>query len=358
MKRRFGGAASAAALLALVSLSARAQDPVRLPGVNVTARVDKPGPRLLAGIVVDTGGVPIPDAEVSIPDLAKRLYSRGDGTFRFDSVPRGKYEMRARKLGYAAQVRVVEVDTSGGAATFSLLPIVRELPPMLTSAGKRGISGHVEDIDYAPIPRAEVRLLGGGIAVPTDDDGNFFLPAEPGRYMLSIARDSFTTKLVGVTVPKDSGRHVNAWLMHSFGPLPKEQFWNIPDLRERQAWIPPRDRVLYTREDLARLKIEWIYDAVAAAGTKLNAREPYSRDCMVVVNGGPDIANLGALTIDDVESVEVYAGYPAMPTTAAVNAKGELNKSILATFLKLPNERFAVFENQTRYCPGAYVWLR
>jgi hypothetical protein len=80
---------------------------------------------------------------------------------------------------------------------------------------------------------------------------------------------------------------------------------------------------------------------------------------MVVVNGGPDIVDLSTLTIDDVESVEVYAGYAgSAPSVSAINAKGELNKKIVNPFIWLSNARFAVIENQTRHCPGVYVWLR
>lgn len=352
-------AAPAAALVIALSTPAIAQDPVTLPGVKVTAKIDKPGPKLLIGIVVDTSGVPIPDAEVTIPELRRRLYSRGDGTFRFDSIARGKYSMRARKLGFAPQVREFEVDTAGGVAQFALLPILQELPTMLTTAGQRGISGHVEDMRYASIPEATVRLLGQSVTTKTDQGGDFFLPAGPGRYMLSIARDSFMTKLVSVTVPKDSGRHINAWLAPAFGAVPKEQFWNVEDLRERQAWFKPENRVLFTREDLARLKIEWIYDAVATTTTKYKQTEPYSRDCMVVVNGGPDIVDLSTLTIDDVESVEVYSGYSdKAPTVEAPNLHGPLGKSIVNPFIWLSNSRFAQIENRTRHCPGVYVWLR
>jgi hypothetical protein len=359
MNRRFWMAALAAALFIVFSSPASAQDPVTLPGVKVTAKIDKPGPKLLVGVVVDTSGVPIPDAEVTIPELRRRLYSRGDGTFRFDSMPRGKYSMRARKLGFAPQVREFEVDTTGGVAQFALLPILHELPSMLTTAGQRGISGHVEDMRYASIPDATVRVLGEGLTTRTDQGGDFFLPAGPGRYMVSIARDSFTTKLVGVTVPKDSGRHINAWLAPSFGPVPKEQFWNVEDLRARQAWVKPEHRVLFTREDLARLGIEWIYDAVSTTTTKFKQQEPYSRDCMVVVNGGPDIVDLSTLTIDDVESVEVYSTYAAKATSVeAINLHGPLGKSIVNPYTWLSNTRFAEIENRTRHCPGIYVWMR
>jgi hypothetical protein len=159
-------------------------------------------------------------------------------------------------------------------------------------------------------------------------------------------------------VPKDSGRHVNAWLAPSFGPVEKVQVWNIEDLRERQAWMKARDRVLFTREDLAALEVEWIADAVATTSQRFGQTEPYSRDCMVVVDGGPEIADLSTLTVDEVESVEVYAVFPKAPTSNALELHGPVNKGIKNPFNWLSNVRFAEEENRIRHCPGVYVWMR
>lgn len=338
-----------------------AQDPVTLPGVKVTADILKPGPKILAGFVVDTAGNPIPGAEVIVPGLRRRVFTRADGSFRLDSTPVGKYEMRARKIGFAAQVRTFEVDSAGGVGQFSLLPIVPNLPAMLTSANRKGLSGNVADLEYTPVPRATVRVLGMGLSTRTDSIGDFFLPAEPGKYMVSIAKDSFTTKLIGVVVPKDSGRHVNAWLMPSIGTIPKEEFWNVEDFRERAAWAKPQRRVLFTHEDLVRMRIEWGYDAIAATSSAFRQMEPYSKDCMVVINGGPDIANIANITVDDIETIEVYPSYSAgTPTHDALDMHGKLNQHIVSAYITQAqlNVRFAVFENRTRNCPGAYVWLR
>ena len=357
-----GRAASAVALLMTVNLSARAQDPVRLPGVSVIGTADKPGPRTITGIVVDTAGNVIAGAEVTIPGLERRLFSRADGTFRFDDVRPGTHSMRARKLGFAPQIRELEVDSAGGVAQFQLLPLVTALPAMVSSANKRGLSGSVADMNLKAISQASVRLLGAGLETQTDADGNFFLPAKPGRYMVSIEREGFRTKLAGVTVPNDSGRHMFAWLMPSMGPLPRDQFWIVDDLRERQAWVLPKDRVLYTREDLARMNIEWIYDAVAMNWSKFPRKEgAYSRDCRVVVNGGPDIASLATLTIDDVETVEIYNSFgrgSATVTAAASRGRGRSVRggTFLTTGAKLTRD--AVNENRTRVCPAVYVWLR
>ena len=357
MRRSLGRAASAAALLVLVSLPAWAQDPVTLPEVKIKGKFEKPGPRLLVGIVVDTAGNPISGAEVIVPGLVRRIFTRMDGTFRLDSIRNGEHTMRARKLGYAPQVRKVKVDSAGGVIGFALIPIVTALPSMVTSATRRGLSGYVGDLEMNAVEGAIVRVLGVGLSTRTDVAGNFFLPAGTGRFMVSITKDSFLTKLVSVSIPDDSGRHVNAWLMP--GKIPKDEYWNVDDLRERQAWVRPKDRVLYTREDLARMKIEWVYDAVAREAPRFQFSEQFSRDCMVVADGGPEIVNLASLTVDDVESVEIYRTYPgALQTVAAAAPQAKSSTVKGGNFVWFNNSRRAVIENGARICPAVYVWLR
>jgi hypothetical protein len=351
--------ATSAALAMLTAGAVRAQDPVKLPGVKVTGRPDKPGANAVAGIVVDTLGNPIGGAEVTIPDLARRLHTRPNGTFRFDSIPRGKYDMRARKIGFAAAMKRVQVDSSGGVGEFQLAPVTQALPPMISASSRIGVEGHVSDMNDHDVPGALVRVLGTGLDAITDSSGNFFVPAEGGRYILSIAKDSFLTRLVGVTIPRDSGRRVDAWIAR--GQLASfEKMWVVENLRERQAWTKEQDRFLFTREDLARLGIEWIYDAIALTEEKFQPPSPYSRDCRVVINGGPETVNLPTLTIEDVESVEVYRDYSSSlvrPTVAAVTPrKSVFNKGRGAA--QVNDARRAIIQNGARNCPGVYVWLR
>jgi hypothetical protein len=349
-----------------MSLRARAQDPVTLPGVKVVGTADKPGPKLLVGIVVDTSGKVIGGVEVSIPGLTRRLFTNAEGTFRFDSVKSGKYRIRARKIGYAPQVREVEVDSAGGVAEFQLLPIVTALPAMVSSASMRGLSGTVSDMSQRSVPGANVRLLGTGMRTTTDMDGNFFIAADAGRYMVGIEKEGYKAKLVGVTVPKDSGRHMDAWLMPSLGPGPRGSSWIVEDVRERQAWTLPQNKVLYTHEDLVRMKIEWIYDAVDMNFARFGPRNGYSqfdRGCAVVVNGGPGFAILEDLTIDDVESIEIYAPGRVGSTTSATQPRAKSAKVKGSTFNE-PSSNTLLRPTQDynwahmKVCPRVYIWSR
>ena len=365
--------ALAAALLVTTAASLQSQGAVRLPDATDSTRAKKPGPNRVLGLVVDTAGRPIAGAEVIVPSLVRRMLTATDGTFRVDSLAVGRHWLRVRKIGYAQQMREAIVDSTGGVIYFALTPVVPTLPAIVSSANRRGLSGHVADFALHAVEGATVQVLGAGLSTTTDADGSFFLPAPAGSYMVSIKKDSFATKLVSVTIPKDSGRQMNAWLQPFYGKIPKAQFWAVDDLRERAAWILPKDRVFYSHEDLVRLKIDWIYDAVASAAGKLGSKQAYSRGCGAIVNGGAGEVQIGMLTIDDVESVEVYPGFLVAPaTTLATRSKSKYSQVKSPVFLNSNAQGAMTTMRATGgalagsggsfkgngSCLGVYVWMR
>jgi hypothetical protein len=327
------------------------QPPTRLPGMVVTA-TPMPGPKIMTGVVLDTTGTPIPGAEIIIPGVSKRLYSDANGVFRFDGVPRGKHTMRARKLGYAPQIREFAVGDSGGVAEFELVPMARALPAVVSSVDRPGISGIVGDTAFDPLVASSIRVVGAGLHTETDSLGKFYLAARGGSHMVRIGKEGYLDKLVSVTYPADSGRRITVWLQPKTADTPVREAHNLDDLQERLAWQKPQRRLIYTHEQLEKFGSEWVYDAVASAASRFNQREPYSRDCMVMVNGGPSIANLSHLTIDEVETVEIY-GAPSVPRlpSARPGPRG-------ATGAGMTNNDRAAIENGSRNCPTVYVWLR
>src|ERR1043166_2554267 len=117
--RRSSSLVAAALILAAVALPA--QEPARLPAVVVKATPPLPGHDVLVGVVVDTFAVPIEGVEISIPGIRRRAVSDTAGRFRFDKIDGGTYEVRARKIGYAPQVRKFTVEKEGGTGAFMLL---------------------------------------------------------------------------------------------------------------------------------------------------------------------------------------------------------------------------------------------
>src|SRR5205814_1507072 len=82
---------AAGCLLIPLGRVAFAQDPVRLPEVTIKAGV---GHRI-TGVVRDTLQSLLDGAEVTIPKLKRRAISKADGTFTFDSLPTGTFDVRA-----------------------------------------------------------------------------------------------------------------------------------------------------------------------------------------------------------------------------------------------------------------------
>src|SRR6476620_11595634 len=100
----------------------------------VSVGAQEPQRRVLTGTVVDTAGRPIAEAEVSIPELRRRTLTGMDGTFRFDTVPVGTREVRARKIGFAIEWIRTPFDSANTRLEFRLVPITQALPAMVTSA--------------------------------------------------------------------------------------------------------------------------------------------------------------------------------------------------------------------------------
>lgn len=348
-----------------------AQDPpplVKIKGVNVTATPLPAGPNIMIGVVRDTAGFPVPGAEVIIPDLKLRLLSNNDGIFRFEGVRKGKHTMRARKVGFAPQIREFALDSAGGVAEFELVPITTSLAPIVAWSERPGISGVVGDTAFKPIAGAFVRLLGEGQHTETDSMGRFYFPAKGGTHSLSISKPGYDPKLVSVSYPADSGRRVTAWLndvTHTPTVLERQA---LDSLRSRIAWEKPQNGKVFSHQQLEDLGSPWLYDAVQTTGSKFNYRELYDRDCMAVVNGGPGIANLAHLTVDEVESIEIYRtrSEPAAPTgrrsgvvapTSIMNA-GRRTITTPGSTAPSPMTARAAIENGARNCPMIYVWLR
>jgi len=348
-----------------IAFTARAQDPVRLPGIRVTADVEPPGPNRIAGVVRDTFSLAVEGVEITLPFLQKRAVSDSAGKFRLEGVKPGTYDVRARKIGYAPQIKTVEVDKSGGIATFELLPRMATLPVAISTASRGGLSGTVGDTGYRAIAHARVRILGKSDRGETDSLGQFFFPVGAGRYVVAIQQDGFQEKIVSVTVPADSGRHMTVLLPHYNRTV--REAWNVADLDRRLALRTNVGSWVFSHEDLEKFGFDWVTDAVDRGLGIAGAKNGLAPGCHATLNGGPASVELAKLTIDDVETVEIYAD--CSNAQRVVQRPGQINNiggpkgvadSRAATRLPLTNTQVASFYNQGILppCPIVYVWMR
>lgn len=151
---------------------------------SVSAPVASPG--MLSGVVVDSAGRPVSDANVLLYQTQSALRTRSDGTFRFDGVASGKYTIEVRHIGYKQVTSKVTLKDAGLSVTIKLDRVPFFLPSVLTTADRGGLSGVIADTAYKPVAKVRVTVLGANASIETDSAGAFFMPVKPGHYMVGL----------------------------------------------------------------------------------------------------------------------------------------------------------------------------
>ena len=324
--------------LSLVALTVACLSPIVVQAQVTQPRPPKAVPGAIVGLVTDTVDAPLDSVELFITAKRRRTTTHADGTFMFDDVKPGAYDVSARRLGFLPQIRSIQVTDSGAVVAFALVPFVRALPPVVSSSTRGGLSGVVGDTAYNIVVGAQVTVVGSGESAVTDSTGSFFFDLKAGRYMVRVKRDGFASRLVSVTVPKDSGRRITVWLPPGRTTVREEIA--IVSLRERLVRRSPVWSKIYTREDLMRLDAPELRQiATMGAGRRVDD------NCMAVVDGGPYALPVWMLDADDIETVEIYTDRPARRTITSINN----------------NPRIATQRSPSSIvnCPATiYVWLR
>jgi hypothetical protein len=309
---------------------------------------------VISGTVRDSAGVALDSVEVSILEVSRRTYSRANGSFRFDSIAPGTYRLRARRLGFSPGVISVTITDSSVSVEVRLTRSLRALTPVVTSAIRGGLSGFVGDTGLHALQGSEVSSMGQHVMkTVTDSAGAFFLPLGTGKYMIAVTHSGFATRLVGLTIPRDSGRQVQIFLQPPTRAVAPTEAWNLVDLRKRLTWRSNLGSKLYTAEDMHAIGDHWVSDVIRRAWTQLGLKRIPDEGCSVVVNGGPSIAMADTLSTDDVETVEVYDSSSAL---AFMTGSSTLRRR--RSNVTIRNTEHAVFANVGLVCPITYVWLR
>jgi hypothetical protein len=329
MRNRLAHVVIAVALAASVAtIEAAAQE--RRPRI-----VSRPaGPGTIVGVVADTAANPIEGVEVTLLSPRRTTLTGRDGGFRFDELPNGRYDLRARRIGYDPQARAVRVGDDGGAVDFTLTPRPQALPTVVTSAVRGGLAGVVGDSARRPISNIEVRVLGKGRHVRTAPDGSFHFDLEAGTYVVQVTGFGYASRMVSVTIPRDSGRHVAIGLQR--GETSNRQKINADDMAQRLAWRSSFSEV-YGRQELQAKGDMSLEEIVRQA-----APNPLDEACMALLDGGPERVPLWAYEAVDLEMVEVYppgsvsvvGGRRPQPLVRGSGARG----------------------GAARVCPLVYIW--
>lgn len=283
------------AILAFSALSGTASlaQVVILPGA---------GPRTLSGIITDTLGTPIPNADVQIVSLNLRTRSGVDGTFRFNEIAPGTYRINARSIGHVAPSQTVVVGEQGGSVRIAMIRFATVLPSRVTSAVQTGLGGIIGDTAYRALPGVKVTVIGGAKETVTDSAGAFFVSLPEGKYVLRLEREGYARQIMGVTIPKEEGRRVAAWMVPHAGPANIIEAQALFDLAQRMVRVSPASSKFFSRGDL---EAKNILDLQALARQWSNGQ--ISTECTVTIGGTMGVQiPLATVITSDVEFVELY----------------------------------------------------
>lgn len=320
--------------LTLLSASVNAQQPA----------APKPaGPKTLVGVVTDTIGNPVDSVELLIASVKRHAMSGPDGTFRFDGLKPGAYQVLARKLGFYPQVQSATIDDRGGVVSFSIVQGIRALPPVVVSAARGGLSGVIGDTSYNIVEGAQVAVIASDHRVLSDSMGRFYLDLRPGKYMVNVTRPGYASRLVSVTIPNDSGRRMTVWLTPANRGQSARDAFAYDALARRLEIRNSVFSTIFTREDVNRLGIE---DGAQLARLGSNSQfGPPDDRCEAIIDGGPRTLPLWAIDAADIEAMETYAPQPRRGTVTISGGRASSGQSSA--------------QAQTP-CKGVrvYVWLR
>lgn len=300
-------------LACILGLLAAASTPAQQP-----TRPSPPpsGPRMIVGVVTDTLGNVVDSADVVVGQLKRHTLTKSDGTFRFDDIKPGTYELSARKLGFFPQVRRVKVGDTGGAVTFELVRTAYALPPVVTTSTRTGLSGVVGDTAYNVVADAEITVLATDRHTRSDSTGAFYLPVKPGRHVVRVSRPGYAPRMVSVTIPMDSGRRIVVWLTPSDRRGAGRELLMMDSLNDRLIKLNPVWSKIYTREDIVKTGITEIAQlATVGAGKRVDER------CSAIIDGGPRRAPIWTFSPADLEMMEIYTAPPPRETIAKQTAR-------------------------------------
>lgn len=306
-----------------------------------TVNIPLPGPRVIHGFVADSTERPIDSAEVFITSLKRITFTAPDGSFRFEDVKPGRYQVGVRKLGYYPDGRTVQVGDNGGATAFWLVRRADvTLPTIVSSARSGGLSGVIGDTAYRAIAGAKVWVLASDKRAESDSTGAFYMDLKPGRHMVRVERPGYGSKLVSVTIPKDSGRRVMVWLSPASRAAEARDNHMLQEFSMRLTRRRPVWSTVYTREDIARSG-KTLLGEIATAG----AGRPVDPLCLASVNGDTT-RKIPIWVVDaaDLETVEVYV---PRPPRQAVTSIGGGNSRPASSSMSSRN-----------FCPQVIAWLR
>jgi len=301
-------------------------------------------PPTLTGVVHDSAGKPIADAEVILRDANRATRTNDRGQFTIPAPSAGSYGVWFRRLGYRS-VDYTWRALAGERTEISvgLFPIPRQLDPIVVRAdeekraeSRASILGLVLDTAGGVIPEAEVQVVGADMSGTTRANGGFlFKPLAVGTYVLRVRKLGFEPAMVTVQLSQGDDHEVvvylrplvanlDAFVVNDRSGYGRDQVI-YDELEKRKRWQSFQTRLLGP-DDLKSYYNRSLDDALIQMGlyrspyespsrpTRINgplsrggAMDPRHDDACILLNGkDPVVRPLTSFTTDEIEMLEVY----------------------------------------------------
>jgi hypothetical protein len=320
--------------------------------------------RAITGIVMDSAHNVLENAAVFVIDSARNVLEHATpavarpthevrtnarGIFQITDLEPGTYRLTVRRIGYDIAVQSYIVTDSGGVARFCLLPDIQNLPTMITSVPRGGITGVVGDSALSLVKGAEVRVFGENKFALSDSAGGFFLAVKPGEYTVLVKKKGYGPQIVAVTVPKDSGRKIVVWL--GSPPRNPNSYANeIEAMRQRILLTPSSLYHRVTSEELALSALN--LDQIVRVKAQTIVRD----DCEAAIAGMGFTLPLYMLDKDEISMLEVVS--PRMTSAGSGQLRGVTSINGNAP---IPNQGQRTARGsgaRIPECPAIIVWTK
>jgi hypothetical protein len=302
-----------------------------------------PSTATLAGVVRDSTGRAVGDAEVILRDANRGTRTNENGEFTLAGVQPGTYLVWFRRLGYTSvEYNWLARTGERTEVKVKLSPIAQTLDPVIVRAdeekrakGKSSILGLVVDTDGKAIDEAEVQLVGADRVAVTKENGGFlFRPLPVGTYVVRVRKLGYEPNVITLKLEDADDREVIV-RMHalatSLDPVVVTERSGygrdqrrFDDLDRRMRWHNFKSFVLGP-DELRRyqgLPLDWAAKALGVPSgtrdrgpTSINGRgsrrvaSTDDGDACILLNGKTGLYQpLSSFNIKDIELLEIWPG--------------------------------------------------
>lgn len=329
----------------------------------------------LTGVVHDSTGVPIADAEIIVRDVGRTMRAGERGEFSIADVSPGTHEVWFRRLGYTSveynwKARAgerTEIAVTLHAIAHTLDPVVVRAEEDRRMHGSSSILGMVVDTAGNPIDEAEVQLVGADrVAVTRANGGFLFRPLPVGTYLVKARKLGYEPSMMTVRLQDRDDRQV----LLRITPLAAQLDAMViaersgyganqrvyDELDQRMRWHNFKS-IVWGRDDLERFRgwsLDYAVGAMGVAGLEILAQRRMARgprsinprgtqqttsgvgagvvDACILLNGRQQLHQpLSAFSTADLELIEIYPSGTEVTGTVSDHMSGPCKaQSLLA----------------------------